>query len=730
MEVEGTPQANGGIREEESPGPEVRRVLLDPRSGEVSVGLGAAPVLNEGSVLIQTAFSVISPGTERSKLELASSSLLGKARSRPDLVKQVVDKVKKEGLRATAAAVKRQLQEPMTLGYSLSGTALAVGHGVRDIRPGDRVAAGGGGYAIHADIVSVPQNLVVRVPDGVPLDQAAMTTLASVGLHGFRLAQTQVGETVVVIGLGLVGLLAAGLARAAGCFVVGADLDQKMIDRAADFGIPSVASKSLPDEVDRVTRGRGADAVLVCAASDSPEPTTLAGRVARDKARIVIVGGVPVEAPRELFFEKELELVVSRSYGPGRYDPSYEEHGHDYPLGFVRWTERRNMESVLDLMEAGRFDIASLVRDQYPADRAATAYEEVKSRPGSIALLDYGADRPATGRTDAAVRQGVASRKTGGSRIGLIGAGSFASRILVPALVKAGAPPVAVVSQLGRRPAWADKLDTELVASAEELVARDDIDAVAIASRHDSHAPLTIAALDAGKAVFVEKPLALTTEELAAVGDAYERSRGPLLVGFNRRHAPFARRLASAMSARSAPALLSMRVNAGSLPVDHWLRDPAVGGGRILGEMCHFIDLATYLIQSRPVRVSASSMRVPGESPQVADNVGATFEFEDGSSAVVTYAAAGDSALGKERIEAFFEGKAFVIDDWTQFIESSAGDVKKTRQTQAKGHEEEMSSFVALLNGEGSDDFEISSWSMAATFAVIESLSLGTSVDL
>lgn len=730
MDSKKTSEAKNGDGEIAAPESDVRRVVLNPRSGEVNVATGAYPGLDDGSVLIQTAFSVISPGTERSKLELASNSLLGKARSRPDLVRKVVDKARTEGWRATTAAVKRQLQEPMTLGYSLSGTVLVVGSRVRDIRPGDRVAAGGGGYAIHADVVAVPQNLVVRVPDGVPLDQAAMTTIACVGMHGFRLADVQVGGTVVVIGLGLVGLLAAGVARAAGCRVIGADLNKDMIQRAIEAGINSVDSSTLEDEVHRTTKGRGADAVLICAASKSAEPIALAGRVARDRARIVVIGNVPANAPRALYYEKELELVLSRSYGPGRYDPSFEEHGHDYPIGYVRWTEQRNMESFLDLLDDGLLDIAPLVRDRFSLREAVDAYEKVKNKPGSIALLDF--DTPGVPATS--VPRATASRSTtlkpAGCRVGLIGTGSFASRVLVPAIKKAGATVSAVVSKQGRRPAWATEGGAELLPSAEDMLAREDIDAVFIASRHDSHASLTIAALESGKPVFVEKPLALNREELEGVVAAYSAAGLPAQVGFNRRFAPLTIKLTSLLSARSGPAFITIRVNPGPLPVDHWFRDPDIGGGRILGEMCHFVDLGAFLVGAEPSRVMAGSSRSPVDSPQTSEDVSATFEFRDGSCVEIAYVASGDPALGKERIETSFDGKSFVIDNWTQFISAVGGQVKKSKHAQDKGHESEVASFVSLLGGNGSDHFATSVSSMRATMAVIESLSLGTSVDL
>ncbi|MGH2754403.1 MAG: bi-domain-containing oxidoreductase, partial [Actinomycetota bacterium] len=707
--------------------PDVRRVLLDPRSGEVTVGMGRPPILDEGSVLIQTSFSVISPGTERSKLELASTSLLGKARSRPDLVRQVIDKARKEGIRATATAVKRQLQEPMSLGYSLAGTAIAVGQRVTGIGPGDLVAAGGGGHAVHADVVAVPQNLVVRVPDGVTPEWAALTTLGAVSMHGFRLAEVQVGSNVVVLGLGLVGVLAAAIAKAAGCRIVGADLNDGMVERARGLGLHAVSSAALQDEVLRQTRGRGADAVLVCAATRSAGPLETAGQLARDRAKVVVVGDVPVQAPRALYFEKEIELVVSRSYGPGRYDPAFEEHGHDYPIGYVRWTEKRNMESFLDLLAGKHVDVEPLVERRFPADRAAEAYEMVKTSPGAIALLDFG--NPPTARPKIAPRQITPSRR--GPRIGLIGTGSFASRILVPALKAADAEPIAIVSQQGRRPGWAAEDRTELIPSIESLLARSDIDAVVIASRHDSHAGLAVAALEARKAVFVEKPLALSDDDLTRIVTAYGAGDRPLQVGFNRRFAPLTRDLASHLHRRVGPAFIGIRVNAGPLPADHWLLDPEVGGGRILGEMCHFIDLATFLIGAFPTRVMATAARRGSESPQTAGDISAGIEFSDGSCAQVSYVSSGEPALGKERLEAFFDGTTYVIDDWHHLTVASGGRSKTSSHHPDKGHNAEIEAFIDLLtSGRGDDGFATSVASTRATLAVVGSAALGVPVDL
>ena len=691
---------------------------------------GVPPLLGPGEVLIATAFSLVSPGTERAKLDLAGKSLLGKARSRPELVSEVLDKARREGVGATLRAVRRRLGESMPLGYSSAGTVVAIGARVDDLAPGDRVAAGGGGYALHADVVAVPKNLAARVPDGVPLDAAAFATLGAVAMHGFRLSGAAVGETVAVVGLGLVGLLAGAVARAAGCTVVGVDVRADAIERARAGDFQAVA---LPDAAEATvisaSDGRGADAVLICAASADNAPVVLAGRLARDRARVVVVGDVPVDAPRETYFGKELELVVSRSYGPGRYDPQYEEAGHDYPAGYVRWTERRNLEGFLRLVADGLVDPLALVTHRFPFERAPEAYATLGSTPGSVVLLEYPplAATPVASPRERGGSRAPSPRRSGRPRVGVIGTGSFAERILIPAIRAAGADLASVASAQGRPSAIAE---ATLETSPETLIA-SGLDAVFVATRHDSHAGLAAAALRAGIPVFVEKPLALTHAELQEVGEAWASAGVPAMVGFNRRHAAAAAEVRAGLSRRSGPAVVAIRVNAGSVAPGHWTLDLDVGGGRILGEVCHFVDLAADLLDADPVEVSATAAR-SGAAPQASEDLVATVRFSDGSVATVAYTAHGDSGVGKERVEAFAGGEAWLIDDWRSITHSSGGRARTRRADGDKGHARGVAAFLAAVReGQGLEpEFRRAMATTRATLAVVEALSLGAPVEL
>ncbi len=719
-------------REGSTVSPPVRRAVLSPRGGELRLEAGVRPLLGDGEVLIATAFSVVSAGTERAKLELAGKGLLGKARSRPELVREVLDKARREGVGATLRAVRRRLGEAVPLGYSSAGTVIAVGARVDDVAPGDRVAAGGGGYALHADIVAVPKNLTARVPEGVELDAAAFATLGAVAMHGFRLSGAAVGETVAVVGLGLVGLLAGSVARAAGCTVVGVDVRPVALERARAAGLHAAA---LPDDaeaaVTAASAGRGADTILICAASSDNAPVVLAGRLARDRARVVVVGDVPVVAPRDTYFAKELELVVSRSYGPGRYDPRYEEGGHDYPAGYVRWTERRNLEAFLGLVAEGRIDPLSLVTDRFPFERAPEAYAALGSTAGAVVLLEYPGLVTAPPAVERSRPPTTATRRSGRPRVGVIGTGSFAERILIPAIDAAGAELASVASVQGRpSAAGGASLEASLEASPESLIA-SGLDAVFVATRHDSHARLAAAALRAGVPVFVEKPLALSHDELQEVVDAWTAAGVPAMVGFNRRYATAAAEVRAGLAGRSGPAVLSIRVNAGALPADHWTLDLDAGGGRILGEVCHFVDLAVDLLGADPVEVSAAGVR-SGAAPQAAEDLVATLRFADGSIATVAYTALGDPGLGKERIEAFAGGEAWVVEDWRSLTHATGGRASTKRADGDKGHAAEVAAFLgAVREGGGLEDaFGRAVASTRATLAVVESLALGAPVEL
>ena len=705
----------------------MRQVSQRPRNGRVGVVEAPDPILRPGWVLVANRCSLISTGTERSKIALGGKSLVGKARARPDLARKVIDRARTDGVRATATLTRERLEALTPLGYSSAGVVLRVGAGVEGLAPGDRVACGGGGFANHADVVAVPRNLVARIPDGVPFESAAYATVGAVALHAVRRAEAAVGESVGVVGLGLVGQLAATILRASGCRPVGVDLDPTAVQLAVENGCLAFVRDvpAIEQWVSAATGGIGLDAVLVCAAGSSTDPLELAAQLVRERGRIVVVGDVPLKVDRGLLYEKELDLRVSRSYGPGRYDRQYEEYGRELPAAYVRWTEQRNMQGFLDLVAAAKVDPTPLTTHRFRVDRAEEAYAVLTggngNRPFGI-LLEYDGEQrePAP----AALRR--RRRRSGSGRIGLIGAGSFARATLLPALKAAGAELVAVASDGGLSAAdVAARFDFDRAVSSEELLGDDEIDGVVIATRHSSHAALTAAALQAGKTVFVEKPLALSVEELAEIESALSGG-GPLMVGFNRRFAPLVGRLRDAVAEVPAPVLLA-RVNAGPLPAEHWAHDVEDGGGRLLGEGCHFVDLLAHLSGARVASAHAVGICHPQRPIEASEDVVATLRFANGAVGTLLYSGGGDPRLPKERVEVFGAGFAAVLDDFRRLELYRGGRQRVVKGDRDKGHYAEMELFVRVLKGEDeAPAIEGYLNSTRATLALVESLRSGS----
>ena len=698
----------------------MRQLLQNVSTGEITVDDVPAPAQGGADVLVATRCSVISPGTERAVLELGQASLIQKARARPDLVRKVVESAREEGIGTTIAKVRGRLGQPNALGYSSCGMVLETCEG-SPAAPGELVACAGAGRASHAEVVAVPRNLVARVPAGVPAEDAAYATIAAIALHGVRIAEAGLGDMAVVVGLGVVGQLALDLLEAAGCVPLGVDPDDRRVELAKTGGhFATTDEAALEAEARRLTGGRGADAALVTAASSSSAPLATAARVARERAVVSIVGDVKVESPRAPLFAKELRLVVSRSYGPGRYDPVYEERGVDYPAGYVRWTEGRNLEEVLRLMAAGRLRPSRLTTHEFDLEDGAEAYRLLESDEHSVGIILRYPARDAAGPTSVELRpRGRAGRRATGKqvRIGLIGAGSFARSVLLPELRRHAAL-TAVASRTGvSAKAAAADLGAQLATTdAAELIASDDVDAVVIATRHDSHASLAIAALEAGKHVFVEKPLALDRDELGRVETVAREAPGVLFVGFNRRFAPLAATLRDALGGRG-PLAVSYRVNAGRLPRDHWTHDPDVGGGRIVGEVCHFVDFVSFLAGGQPREVQAAA--VGGGSEPREDNVAATLTFADGSIGQILYTAFGDAGIPKERIDVLGERGAAVLTDFSELSLHVDGRPKTTRGKRDKGHAAEIARFVsACAEGEQPWPVEEMVAVMEATFAI------------
>jgi predicted dehydrogenase/threonine dehydrogenase-like Zn-dependent dehydrogenase len=717
----------------------MKQVLQDFGSGKLSVAEVPPPVAQRGRVLVRTAASVISAGTERMTIEMGQKTLLGKARERPELVKQVIQKARNEGFQPTIEAVRARLSSLKALGYSAAGTVIEVGEDVTDFQVGDRVACAGAEYASHAEVLSVPKNLCVRIPANVSMEAAAFSTLGAIALQGVRLAEPTLGESVVVIGLGLIGQLTVQLLKANGCRVFGVDLDQQKVDLAKQLGADD---GSTLDQVEgRIldwSRGRGADAVLITAATSSNQPIELAGKILRLKGRVVAVGLVGLEIPRELYYQKELTLKISMSYGPGRYDPEYEERGHDYPFAYVRWTEGRNLEAFLDLLAAGRINVEPLISHRFSIDDAEQAYQLIAGRtqePYLGILLSYDTQRPLESRFAVTSRKSSQRVPEKTVRIGMIGAGNYAQKFLLPNFQAAGADfhSVATASGITARQV-ADKYGFHYcVSSADQILEDKEINLIVVATRHDTHAKLARRALESGHHVFVEKPLAMNDEELDELIDTAIVAERCLMVGFNRRFSPLARAAQDFFKDRTAPLSISYRVSAGRIPATHWIQDPRQGGGRIIGEVCHFIDLMHFLTGSVTTRVYAEAIRSSQTDIVDHDSVFVTLRFADGSNGSIAYLSEGDKAMPKEHIEIFGEEASFVLDDFRSAIAYKNGKEKRqSLRSQDKGQKGEVRAVceVVLAGKAAPIALEDLNATTRATFKIKESLRMGLPVDV
>jgi predicted dehydrogenase/threonine dehydrogenase-like Zn-dependent dehydrogenase len=735
----------------------MKQVLQQVSGGDIEVVDVPAPKLLPNGVLVRTAASLVSVGTERASSEFARKNLLQKAKMRPDLVREVWNKVRRDGLLSTVAAVRSRMDQPSAPGYSSAGTVVAVGEGVTDIRPGDRVACAGAGHAVHAEFASIPRLLLARIPphaEGsreVSFDQAAATTVGAVALHGVRTADVRLGDVVGVIGLGLLGQLTVQILKAAGCRVIGMDIDHARVDLALRLGADaaSESSSAFLDSCMQQSNGRGADAILITAQTASSDPVNLAAEVVRDRAVIVAVGTVGMELERRAFYEKELDFRVSRSYGPGRYDTAYEQKGVDYPIGYVRWTETRNMEAFLQLLVDGKVNVDALITHRFPIDQAESAYDLITGKsPQSFlgVLITYPEladkteritpERVATKLIPNIVGSPVAPAQS--VAIGLLGAGSFATSTLLPAINRVGGVTlVGVCAANGSHSQHAAKKFGFRYSAADEdtLIADVAINTVVVTTRHHLHARQVSAALNSGKNVFCEKPLCLNEDELHDIVRAYENQqagRKPLLmVGFNRRFAPLALRLKTFLRGIHEPLALHYRVNAGFIPADHWLNDPKQGGGRVIGEVCHFVDFLSFLVGSAPVEVEARSLANPGKYSN--DNVIGSLRFADGSQGTISYLANGDKSYSKERIEVFGGGAVAVLEDFRRLELVGQGHEQVFRSwRQDKGHRGEWEAFANAIrsNEESPLPFVEIVNTMLATFALDQSRSSGQPVPI
>jgi predicted dehydrogenase/threonine dehydrogenase-like Zn-dependent dehydrogenase len=618
-------------------------------------------------------------------------------------MKQIIEKAKREGVLATFEAAMNRLDQPLALGYSSAGTIIEVGEDLQNFKPGDRVVCAGGGHAVHAEYAVIPQNLLVHLPDEVAFESGAFATLGAIALNGIRLAKLQVGENVAVIGLGLLGLLTVQLVQAAGCQVVGIDLDPKRVSTGKKMGAKAILRKKAEQAYLSFTMGRGFDAVLICADTPSDDTVVLAGQIARDRAYVISVGVVGLNIPRKPYFEKELFFQVSRSSGPGRYDIAYEEESQDYPLGYVRWTEGRNLEAFVDLIVAGKVNVEQLITHSFPIEQAHQAYELITGKhdePYLGILLTY-ASKQKKPKTQITYNQPQTQKTSGKLSIGVIGEGNYAKAKFLPVLKNAGGVRLAGIASSSGASAQhaAQRFNFAFSSSSAEDILKDkSIDIAVILTRHQDHAHLVLEGLEKKKHIYCEKPLAINEKELEKIERAVQKKNVPyLMVGFNRRFAPLAKELKSFLAGRTEPLYAHYRINAGYLPPHHWLHDPAQGGGRIIGEGCHFIDFLTFIVEESPRAISANAL--PDQGKYHHDNVHMLLEFPDGSIGTIAYLANGDKSYSKEYLEVFSGGSIALLNDFRslELIENGHCKVRRTRPTQDKGHLAAWKAFLTAI---------------------------------
>jgi len=717
----------------------MKQIVQNFKNGQLGLKEVPAPTTSTGGVLVKTINSLISIGTEKMMLDLARKSMVGKAKERPDQVQQVINKVKKEGLKTTYQKVMNKLEEPKALGYSCSGIVLEVGENGGNFQMGDRVACAGAGYANHAEINFVPKNLAVRIPDSVSFEDAAYTTLGAIALQGVRQTEPSLGDVVFVMGLGLLGLITVQLLKANGCVVIGSDLNPNRVKQSQKFGIDYAFIGDQGDmlsKVNSLTQNQGVDAVIITASSKSNKPIELAAELARQKGRVVAVGMVPMNVPRNAYYLKELDLRLSMSYGPGRYDPYYEERGQDYPYAFVRWTEQRNMKAVLTLIAQGKLDVNSLTSQRFKFEKAEEVYEKIMQDKGDYlgVLFDYKKRH----KNDKVLKIKSDNEKNKESNIivGLIGAGSYAGSMLIPHIKKhldCSIYGIATGTGISAEDA-AKKYSAQLVTTDyQELLKSKNINTVFITTRHNLHAEQVVDSLKSNKHVFVEKPLALSLKELDLIKKSQNDHHNILFVGYNRRYSVLANKLKAFFEGGNNVMNIIYRVNAGFIPKDHWTQDPGVGGGRIIGEVCHFIDFLIYLSNSLPVEVYTSGLSLNHEEQVVEDNISAVFRFKNGSVGTIIYAANGDSAMEKEYIEVFSDGKSAKLVDFKELYLYERSKKKRIKlANQDKGQQAEIKFFFDLIKGDLKQNysFEDIYCGSLATFKILESLRTGKPIQI
>lgn len=700
------------------------QIIQDLKKGDTLLEEVPAPMVRKGAVLIKTRRSLVSLGTEKMLVEFGKGNLISKARQQPDKVKQVLDKIKTEGLMPTLEAVFNKLDEPLPLGYCNVGEVVAVGEGVKDFAIGDRVASNGH----HAEVVCIPQNLVAKIPDNVSDEEAAFTVIGSIGLQGIRLINPSFGETVVVIGLGLIGLITAELLLANGCQVIGFDFDIQKVELAKKKGVHAFQSNhtDVVKTVESLTHQVGADAVIITASTKSDEVISQAAQMSRKRGKIVLVGVIGLDIQRADFFKKELSFQVSCSYGPGRYDEDYEQKGVDYPIGYVRWTEKRNFEAILTALATKRLHVADLITERVPLADYLQIYNKMGG--GSIAsILEY-PDTIDWNQTVVSGKAYVAQKSSG--VIGIIGAGNFTKMTMMPALKNSGAQYKYISSAGGlTAKSLANKYGFEFSTTDYHQILQDEeVDLVLITTRHDAHAQMVKESLQAGKHVFVEKPLAINEEQLEDIRQVYQSKEASLTltVGFNRRFSPFIRQAKTLLGGSTDSLNIIATMNAGFIPADVWVQDLQVGGGRIVGEACHFIDLIVYLTGSKVAEVTMSAL---GKNPtEQTDNAIITLKFENGSQGVINYFANGSKAYAKERIEVYSQGRTLIVDNFRKLSAYGFKGFSSMGGTLDKGHKDQFKGLIeSVKQGKGPlIPFDEIYNTTKASFAALRSLREGT----
>jgi len=708
----------------------MKQLIQSFKTGETYLEDIPVPQVSRGKVLIRTTHSLVSLGTERMLVEFGKANLVQKAMQQPDKVKQVLDKVKADGLLPTLETVFSRLEQPLPLGYCNVGVVEAVGEGVSDIRPGDRVASNGH----HAEYVCVPKNLVARVPENVSNEEAAFTVIGAIGLQGIRLVNPTFGETVVVTGLGLIGLLTAQMLLANGCRVIGIDIDAEKCSLAESWGVKTLNPAAGADPVKGVmeaTSGIGTDAVIITASAKNNDIIAQAAQMSRKRGRIVLVGVIGLDISRADFYEKELSFQVSCSYGPGRYDEEYEQRGTDYPLPFVRWTEKRNFEAILHGISSGGIKVKELITERVPIENFKQVYDDIGTSRSIASLLTYSETGDSTRSANTVI---LKSHSFAGQKgvLGVIGAGNFTKMTMLPALKGSGAAYKYIASSTGLSGTdMARKFGfTHSTTDYKEILNDKDVDTVLITTRHGSHAKFVKESLMAGKHVFVEKPLALSLEQLAEIQEEYEKSGRTLTVGFNRRFSPHMQAIKRSLGAQPGLMNINATMNAGFIPPDVWVHDMEVGGGRIIGEACHYIDLCVFLTGSMVKSVMMSGL---GTNPaENTDNAVIVLKFENGSQAAVNYFANGSKAYSKERVEVFSSERTWIMDNFRSTKGYGVKGFKNLSTRMDKGHKAQFHGFIQRIQQGGEAIIPVQELfnTAKASIAAVESLKTGKWVDV